>query len=284
MIEGMTDIEAALRESANASHNSEGGSVSDIQTLTQSVREFSHSVDLWNQWMLGGLALTVLAAIFVLVATRMVVFRSGQMSTAQDLLSEAKDRQLALDLREKDKKIAEANERAEREALARSTLEMEFVKRGPRFTLLRTHRSDLVKKLRSSPEQRFTTLNCFANTDTEAIRTSSEITVILESEADWRNNTPHSASGGLNIFNVGVMIRILPTASQRTREAATQLFSALHDALLTGVQFADNGQDVKAILPRTIAFDEDTVLIEVGEHPVPISTPYASGPKIKNTK
>jgi hypothetical protein len=38
---------------------------------------------------------------------------------------------------------------------------------------------------------------------------------------------------------------------------------------------ADNGQDVKAALPPAFPFDEETVLIEVGEHPTPISTPYA---------
>lgn len=89
----------------HANHSSEGGTVPEIQSLTQTVRDFSQSVDLWNQLMLGGLALTVLAAVFVLVATRMVVFRSGQMSNAQDRLSEAKDRQLALDLKGKDLQI-----------------------------------------------------------------------------------------------------------------------------------------------------------------------------------
>ena len=53
---------------------------------------------------------------------------------------------------------------------------------------------------------------------------------------------------------------------------------------LTVVQFADNGGEVKAILPPAVLFDEDTVLIEVGEHPVPISTPYASDPDIKNNR
>jgi hypothetical protein len=81
------------------------------------------------------------------------------------------------------------------------------------------------------------------------------------------------------MYGVGVMVRILPTASEGTRSSAKRLFAALQEALLTGVQFADNGQDVKAALPPTFPFDEDTVLIEVGEHPVPISTPYTGGKK-----
>ncbi len=82
--------------------------MTDIQSLTQTVHDFSQSVDLWNQLMLWGLGFTVVATLFVLVATRMVVFRAGQLSTAQEALGEAKDRQLESDLKGKDIKIAEA--------------------------------------------------------------------------------------------------------------------------------------------------------------------------------
>jgi len=266
--------------------NSKGENVPEIDALGERVRLIGQSLDWWNNKMVWSLILAAISALFVVLTTVMALKRSGEKDEAQSELIQAKDRQLALDLGAKDMKIeeakraaAEANERAEHEALERAKLEAEFVKQGPRFTLLRTHRDDLIKKLRSLAGQRFTTLNEFVNTDTEAIRTSSEITVILESEADWHNNTPHGSSGGANMYGVGVMVRILPTASGKTRENARQLFEALRKALLTGVQFAENGQDVKAALPPTFPFDEDTVLIEVGEHPVPISTPYTKSIK-----
>jgi hypothetical protein len=55
--------------------------------------------------MIWGLALAAIAAVFVFIATRVVVSRTGQLTTTQDLLSKAKDRQLQLDLKEKDIKI-----------------------------------------------------------------------------------------------------------------------------------------------------------------------------------
>jgi hypothetical protein len=243
---------------------------------------FSRSPEEWKslfEWISVGLLFLTFAAGYGIIhfGNRVDEEKSEQL------------RQFDKDLRDKDVKIeeakraaAEANERAEHEALERAKLETEFVKQGPRFTLLRTHRDEIIKAMRPLSGQRFTTLNEFVNTDTEALRTSSEITVILESEAKWLNNTPHGASGGFNMYGVGVIVRILPTASEKTQENAKRLFSALQEALLTGVQFADNGKEVKAALPPAFPFDEDTVLIEVGEHPVPISTPYTS--RQKNAK
>jgi hypothetical protein len=57
-----------------AGQRSDGGIVSDIQLLTETVSDLNHSVDFWNQLMLWGLGLTVIAGAFVLVATRMVIF------------------------------------------------------------------------------------------------------------------------------------------------------------------------------------------------------------------
>ena len=83
--------------------------MSEIQSLTLRVRDLNDSVDSWNQLMIWGLALAAIAAVFVVIATRIVVTRAGQLSTTQELLSAAKDRQLALDLKDKDDKIAQAN-------------------------------------------------------------------------------------------------------------------------------------------------------------------------------
>jgi hypothetical protein len=89
-------------------NRSEGGNVPDIQRLSQSVRDLSASVDLWNELMIIGLAIAAVAAVFVVIATRIIVNRTGQLSTAQELLSVAKDRQLSSDLKDKDVKIGEA--------------------------------------------------------------------------------------------------------------------------------------------------------------------------------
>lgn len=88
---------------------SEGENTPEIESLTARVRDLSQSVDWWNSAMIWGLALAALAAVFVLIATRVVVTRAAQLSSAQDSLSSAKDRRLQSDLKDKDVKIAEAN-------------------------------------------------------------------------------------------------------------------------------------------------------------------------------
>lgn len=165
--------------------------MSEIQSLTQSVRDFSQSVDLWNQLMLGGLALTVLAALFVLIATRMVVFRTGQMATAQELLGAAKDRQLATDLREKDLKIAEANRMAadankatEDERTARVELEDKVAWR----TFSDRQRKDIQDNVEQFSGQ---LAECdFLSGDTEAFSFSSEIAAALR-VARWQVVPPN---------------------------------------------------------------------------------------------
>jgi hypothetical protein len=173
-----------------------------------------------------------------------------------------------------DQLIGLLHKEAEDEALARAELEAEFVKQEPRFTLLRWRRPYLVSKVKRFPRQRFTTLTEAVPTDTEVTRAASELTVMLEYDAGWVNNIPHASWNPGNMFDTGLVVRILPNAAAETRRAASALFKALNEVLVSGVQFADNGQDVKRILPG-IPFDEQTVLIEVGEHPTPLSPPHA---------
>jgi hypothetical protein len=55
--------------------------------------------------MIWGLAIAAIAAIFVLISTRVVVAKSKELSQAQDHLGDAKDKQLKIDLRAKDAQI-----------------------------------------------------------------------------------------------------------------------------------------------------------------------------------
>jgi len=86
--------------------------MSEIQSLTLRVQSLSHSVDWWNTAMIWGLALAAIAAVFVLIATRIVVTRAGELSAAQDLLSEAKDREKDVKIAEAQRGVADANDRA----------------------------------------------------------------------------------------------------------------------------------------------------------------------------
>jgi hypothetical protein len=174
----------------------------DIQIFTKSVRDFSQSVDFWNQLMLWGLAIAALATVFVVIATRIVVLRSGQLSVAQDRLSEAKDRQLASDLKEKDEKIAdalkaagEANLRAEHEKLERIKLEEDL---SPRSF---SNAAEATKRLSSF---RGTSVVLEYSLDLECKATAERIAFVL-SEAGWTIR-PHPNNDPNAVFFEGIVV------------------------------------------------------------------------------
>ena len=82
--------------------------MSDIQSLTDRAASLSQSIDWWNTAMIWALVFVAIAAITVVVTTRVVINRAKQLSDVQDELIRAKDGQLTLDLKEKDGQIAEA--------------------------------------------------------------------------------------------------------------------------------------------------------------------------------
>jgi hypothetical protein len=97
----------------NSATKSEGGKVSDIQVLTDRVRDLTQAIDRWNTAVIWGLVATALAAVFIVIATRIVVAKSKKLTEAQTELAVAKDRQLALDLKGKDKEIGELKLKSE---------------------------------------------------------------------------------------------------------------------------------------------------------------------------
>lgn len=86
--------------------------MSEIQSLTERAESLSQSVDWWNTALIWALVFGAIAAIALVVTTRIGITRAKQLSDVQAELIGAKDRQLAIDLRDKDKKIAEADARA----------------------------------------------------------------------------------------------------------------------------------------------------------------------------
>jgi hypothetical protein len=104
--------------------------VSEIQSLTDRVAFLNQSVDWWNTAMIWSLVFAAIAAVGVMVATRMVITRSKQLQDIQEHLIKAKDAQLSIDLRDKDHKIAAAGAKAielegQTEKLKAANLELE---------------------------------------------------------------------------------------------------------------------------------------------------------------
>ena len=103
--------------------------MSEIGTLAERVRVIGQSVDWWNNKMVWSLILAAIAAFFVVLTTVMALKRSGQKDDAQSELLQAKDRQLAIDLKDKDLKSASATCR---EARAQRTATIYLATHGVR--------------------------------------------------------------------------------------------------------------------------------------------------------
>ena len=85
----------------------EGENVPEIQSLTLRVNALNQSVDWWNTAMVWALVFAALAAVAVVVTTRAPLMRAKELGDVQAELIQAKDRQLTLDLKDKDSKIAQ---------------------------------------------------------------------------------------------------------------------------------------------------------------------------------
>ncbi len=89
-------------------------SSSEIQSLTTQSNNLSASIDRWNSsyvWF-GGIALLI--ALFVFTAQFIIIRKSRLLATVQGNLLAAKDRELQIDLRDKDVQIAGLHAEASR--------------------------------------------------------------------------------------------------------------------------------------------------------------------------
>jgi hypothetical protein len=197
--------------------------VTEVESLAARVRELSQNVDFWNVVMLWGLALAAVAAVVIGISTRLVIVRSRQQSEAQELLSEAKDRKLALDLRDKDLKIAEVNKATEDERVARVRLQERAAWRGVAPTDIAAIGSRLrIHRLHADGRAAVGTI---ADNE-EAVSFSEDIAEVIKS-AHW------PFIGVVPFGNLGQQrfgLRILTTRDDLTRAAAQSLKREL-DAL-----------------------------------------------------
>jgi hypothetical protein len=120
----------------------------------------------------------------------MVVVRAKQLSATQDLLSQAKDSQLALDLREKDKKIAEA----QREAAAADARAVEAKLQLEELKTPRTPGKDAYAKVLAKLKRfKGTPYDLFSSGEQESIALMELIDSLLH-EAGWTFTAPEPNS------------------------------------------------------------------------------------------
>jgi hypothetical protein len=165
--------------------------VSEIDSLKSTIDALGQSVSLWNKLMIWSFSVAALFTVLGVAATKMVVFKTEEQSGKQDLMNAAKDRQLALDLRDKDVQIegarrlaADANKATEDERMSRVELEEKVAWRS-----LGEHQ----KNAMTSALEKFSgqlAEGGFLSSDTEAFAFSAEIATVLRA-SQWRVIPPN---------------------------------------------------------------------------------------------
>jgi hypothetical protein len=213
-------VEAIIMAIQNATNNA-----SEISELSRTVESLSGSVRSWNNAYLVLLALTFIASAFV-------VLKNNEYNRAQKKLSDAKDRSLRIELKEKDDQIAttqrqaaEANLRAaganriaEEERLARVKLEAQLAPR----TLKGDSQEDVVNAIKPFAPQAFDILWYTDNPDSQDL--ANDIYGTCQ-QAGWVLESSNSALGSSVIL--GVVIEFAPSRTNVFGPACNALASAL---------------------------------------------------------
>ena len=214
-------------------------SVPSIEDLTRQAAQLHDTVNWWNDWVVRSLIAAALAAAAVVVTTRMQLFRAKQLDEVQAQLLKSKEAQLASDLKDKDVKIAEANERANQAALELAKF------KAPR-TLSGEQMNQIVMKMRRFAGTEFDGGVGPVN-DPEPLHLFDQIAQSLTA-AGWRqvafasnqvmilsrsNGTP--AVGGVSVTNViidihpGQVSRLWPVARALVEALAAEGIAAAYD-------------------------------------------------------
>jgi hypothetical protein len=230
----------------------------EIANLAARASHLQRAVGTWNDWYTAALALTLLAAVAVLITNRGVINRQAKLSAVQDALLQAKDRQLiergravANELKEKDVKIGEAagiaakaNERTanleldaatqrERAATAeRELLELKERLRPRVVTALQGKR--FVAELRKVLEGATISLSATSSGGVEAFRLARQLLPLFKG-AGWKVTDESSLHliGDMQFSGVLIMVRV-PEDTDMSMEGiqipATPALSALRSA------------------------------------------------------
>jgi hypothetical protein len=224
---------------ANAT-NSEVENVPEIQALALRVEELTRSVDFWNQLMIWGLAVAATAAVFIVVATRVVVSRTGQLSTVQDLLREAKDRQLQVDLSQKGVEIGQLKVAADASEVEIAATKTEMAKQQTRAAT--AERSLLELQERIKPRRL---------TDKQ----SEDFVAILGKSPNTSIKLGWTSGGGDECFKfLQQLMPLFKQAHWKVPELTTEVSNHL-DIQVTGIALllpGPEGADVRKPEPATI--------------------------------
>jgi len=253
--------------------------VSEIQSLILRARALGQAVDWWNEKMLGALVVTALAAIAVVVTTHMVLKRAKQLADVQEELLQAKDRQLASDLKDKDVKIADTNKLTAALEVEALTLRKQLLAQGPRGSLLTgENRRKLVDELKPFAKQKIDVRHSASvmmvnsrivqstpiGDDTVGL---ADALVAVLKDAGWdlpSNALPSKLAGQ------GIIVEIVHKASPDTKVAAKALVAALKKVPLTISELREVTDNLAKRVSEDVIqpeFGENTIVLDVLTHP-----------------
>jgi hypothetical protein len=230
----------------------------------------------------------------------MALVRTKEAADVQDLVTQAKEAKLMLDLKEKDVKIAEAadrastaeskaegfrldiaraNERAASLELEAAKLKKELVFQGPRANMVvGEHRQSLVDAIKPFVEQkvdiRHSASVIMVNSRIVQVTPIGDDVVDLShtlisvfKEAGWNAPPvmPSNRQGGH-----GIVIGISAKASAKTKKAVESLAAALRNIFSSGVEISvgpDNMMKRPSDDQIQPTFDYDTIVVDVLGHP-----------------
>ena len=242
--------------------HSHGENMSEIQSLADEVQRLSQSVNSWNAWIIGSMAITAVVASCLVIVQSKAITTARSLSAAQAMLLQAKEERLAKELREKDELIATVNERAaladERAAEAKLALE-KF--KTPR-TLPRDKRAEFIKRLKPFPGT-----NCdFAVLgDVESTNLAAQILNVLKAArwncGDWTGGGAYTFRFlglpimGQSVATNGVFIQILDSR-----------LSGAMDALVDVLKLSEiNGVESRLDPATASSADMNVIHIRIGE-------------------
>jgi len=129
--------------------------MSEIQSLTTEVNNLTASVNWWNTAIIVMMFVAALAAIGLVITQRIAFNKAERLSNAQTQLGIAKDKQLVLDLKEKDDLIAKANARGEEAKLEAAKLELKIIELKTPRRLTSAHNEKIITSLGKFPGTHF---------------------------------------------------------------------------------------------------------------------------------
>ncbi|QNI33648.1 hypothetical protein H7849_06880 [Alloacidobacterium dinghuense] len=248
--------------------------MSEIQTLTERIRELSGAVDFWNVVMLWGLGIAAFAAVLIVISTRLIVVRTGQQSSAQGLLDAAKDRQLEADLKAKDLKIAELKDSTAILENENLRVKQQLSQQGHRSALLLASQKQFGNAMKGFSGQKFELAVCPSLlNDWEVNNFKMVLWATLNHNAGWAWISPEREIG---VCTDGLGIFVRSTAPPHTKEAAQALSLNLDKVLgkrMVGkisagqVGFAVTTRPNPPAVLGEESSSDDVILIHVGAHP-----------------